>query len=98
MRSGSSSDDTTTGGGGDFGATSFQINWIPDATYSGVYLADQNGHWTYVADSAHNEFVAGQVYTDSFVVLSADGTQTSVTVNMTGTNDGAQLSSRRHPA
>ncbi|MGF9759574.1 VCBS domain-containing protein [Microvirga sp. 0TCS3.31] len=59
----------------------------------GTFGIGTNGQWTYVASSAHNEFVQGQVYTDSFEVFSADGTKTTVTVNITGTNDGAVLSS-----
>ena len=35
----------------------------------------------------HNEFVAGTTYTDTFAVASADGTLTSVTINILGTND-----------
>ncbi|WP_155264808.1 beta strand repeat-containing protein, partial [Sphingomonas segetis] len=53
----------------------------------GSFSIDQDGNWTYVADGAHDEFVAGQVYTDTFTVSSADGTETSVTINITGTND-----------
>src|SRR5204862_63594 len=48
----------------------------------GAFSIDANGAWNYVADSAHNEFVAGQTYTDTFNVLSADGTATSVIVNI----------------
>ena len=48
--------------------------------------------WSYVANSAHNEFVAGTTYTDTFSVSSADGTLTSVTVHILGTNDAAVLS------
>src|SRR5205814_877326 len=59
----------------------------------GVVNIDANGAWNYVADSAHNEFVAGQTYTDTFNVLSADGTATSVVVNILGTNDAAVLGS-----
>ncbi|MCE6981523.1 type I secretion C-terminal target domain-containing protein, partial [Pseudomonas frederiksbergensis] len=53
----------------------------------GQFSIGTNGAWTYVADSAHNEFVAGTTYTDTFAVSSADGTLTSVTVHITGTND-----------
>ncbi len=45
-----------------------------------------------MASSAHNEFKAGQIYTDTFEVASADGTKTSVTVNLTGTNDAPIVS------
>src|SRR5205814_121675 len=58
-----------------------------------AFLLNSNGQWNYVADSAHNEFVAGQTYTDTFNVLSADGTATSVVVNILGTNDAAVLGS-----
>ena len=46
----------------------------------GTFSIDADGNWTYTADDAHNEFVKDQVYTDSFEVVSADGTETSVTV------------------
>jgi VCBS repeat-containing protein len=59
----------------------------------GQFSIDANGAWTYVADSAHNEFVAGQTYTDTFEVESADGTTTTVKVTINGTNDAAALSS-----
>ncbi|UVK97490.1 VCBS domain-containing protein [Pseudomonas sp. B21-048] len=59
----------------------------------GKFSIGTNGAWSYVADSAHNEFVAGTTYTDTFAVSSADGTLTSVTVHITGTNDAAVLSS-----
>ena len=59
----------------------------------GTFAIDADGAWTYTASSAHNEFVAGTTYTDTFDVSSADGTLTSVTVNILGTNDAAVLSS-----
>ena len=41
----------------------------------GTFAIDAaNGAWTYTAGSAHNEFVAGTTYTDTFSVASADGT------------------------
>ncbi|WP_454845434.1 VCBS domain-containing protein [Pseudomonas farris] len=58
----------------------------------GQFSIGTNGAWTYVADNAHNEFVAGTTYTDTFTVSSADGTLTSVTVHILGTNDAAVLS------
>ena len=58
----------------------------------GTFAIDAAGAWTYTASSAHNEFVAGTTYTDTFTVASADGTLTSVTVNILGTNDAAVLS------
>lgn len=53
----------------------------------GVFALDTTGVWRYTASSAHNEFVAGATYTDTFTVTAADGTTSSVTVNITGTND-----------
>ncbi|MGY3256462.1 VCBS domain-containing protein [Pseudomonas chlororaphis] len=58
----------------------------------GQFSIGTNGAWTYVADSAHNEFAAGTTYTDTFSVSSADGTLTSVIVHILGTNDAAVLS------
>ena len=58
----------------------------------GTFAIDAAGAWTYTASSAHNEFVAGATYTDTFSVASADGTLSSVTINILGTNDAAVLS------
>ena len=54
----------------------------------GVFAIDTTGAWTYNA-GAHNEFAAGQSYTDSFTVATADGTEQVVTVTIAGTNDAA---------
>ncbi|PBC01674.1 hypothetical protein CK220_25195 [Mesorhizobium sp. WSM3860] len=59
----------------------------------GTFAVNAAGAWTYTASSAHNEFVAGQHYTESFDVVSADGTHTSVAIDILGTNDAAVLSS-----
>src|SRR6266513_1180718 len=59
----------------------------------GTFAIDTAGAWTYAASSAHNEFAAGTTYTDTFTVAAADGTLTSVTINIAGTNDAAVLSS-----
>ncbi|AZO08486.1 adhesin [Mesorhizobium sp. M3A.F.Ca.ET.080.04.2.1] len=59
----------------------------------GTFAIDADGAWTYTASSAHDEFVAGTTYTDTFNVVSADGTPTTVTINILGTNDAAVLSS-----
>jgi VCBS repeat-containing protein len=58
----------------------------------GKFSIDPNGIWTYTADSAHQEFVAGTTYSDTFAVSAADGTTTTVTVYIVGTNDAAVLS------
>ncbi|BAN50029.1 retention module-containing protein [Metapseudomonas resinovorans] len=58
----------------------------------GSFSIDANGNWTYTANSAFNELNTGDSLTESFVVTSADGTTTSVTVTINGTNDAAVLS------
>ena len=59
----------------------------------GTFTIDAAGVWSYTASSAHDAFVGGTTYSDTFQVSSADGTRTSVTVNILGTNDAAVLSS-----
>ena len=46
-------------------------------------------------NEAHNEFVGGVTYTDSFTVATADGTTQVVTVSILGTNDAAVISGTR---
>jgi VCBS repeat-containing protein len=53
----------------------------------GTFAIDSAGAWTYGASSAHNEFAAGSTHTDTFSVASSDGTLTSVTINIAGSND-----------
>ncbi len=57
----------------------------------GKFSIDAGGAWTYTMDSAHDEFVGGQTYTDSITVATADGTSQVLTVTMTGTNDAAVI-------
>src|SRR5205823_1177775 len=57
----------------------------------GTFAIDAAGAWSYTASSAHNEFVAGTTYTDTFSVASADGTLTSVTIHILGTNGAAVI-------
>ncbi len=59
----------------------------------GVFSLDESGNWTYLANSAFNELNVGQSYSDTFKVSSFDGTESSVTVTINGTNDAAVLSS-----
>ncbi|WP_414927756.1 beta strand repeat-containing protein, partial [Pseudomonas sp. IT-P74] len=70
---------------------SFQAQTNTAGSY-GQFSIGTGGAWTYVANSAHNEFAAGTTYTDTFAVSSADGTLSSVTVHILGTNDAAVLS------
>ncbi|UUZ55176.1 VCBS domain-containing protein [Massilia sp. H-1] len=60
-------------------------------TYGSVAL-QSNGQWVYTASSAHNEFVGGTNYSDVFTVTSTDGTTSTITVNILGTNDAAVIS------
>src|SRR5439155_135966 len=64
----------------------------PTPRSSDLFAIDSAGAWTYTASSAHNEFAAGSTYSDTFAVASADGTLTSVTIHIAGTNDAAVLS------
>ncbi|WP_284283238.1 VCBS domain-containing protein, partial [Mesorhizobium amorphae] len=57
----------------------------------GTFDIDSAGAWTYTASSAHNEFVAGQHYVEDFDVVSADGTHTTVHIDILGTNDAAVI-------
>jgi VCBS repeat-containing protein len=57
----------------------------------GKFSITTAGAWTYVTDTAHNEFVGGQTYTDSFTVSTADGTKKVVTVTINGTDDIAVI-------
>lgn len=50
-----------------------------------------NGAWTYTMNSAHDEFAAGEAYTDSITVATADGSTQVITVSIAGTNDGAVI-------
>jgi VCBS repeat-containing protein len=55
----------------------------------GTFNVDAGGNWSYAANSANNQLNTNDKLTDTFVVSSADGTLTSVTVNIVGTNDAA---------
>ncbi|PBB96148.1 VCBS domain-containing protein, partial [Mesorhizobium sp. WSM3862] len=54
----------------------------------GTFAINAAGAWTYTASSAHDEFVDGQHYIENFDVVSADGTHTSVHIDILGTSDG----------
>jgi len=59
----------------------------------GTFSIDAAGAWTYAMNSAHDEFVANQVYTDSVTVFSVDGTASqAISVTITGTNDAPTVS------
>ena len=53
----------------------------------GKFTVAANGTWTYATNNAQDQFVASQTYTDMVTVTSADGTTSTITVNILGTND-----------
>src|SRR5438046_3109838 len=57
----------------------------------GKFSISTGGVWTYVMDTAHNEFVAGTNYTDSITVATADGTTQVITVTMAGSDDATVI-------
>ncbi|MFV7786209.1 VCBS domain-containing protein, partial [Shewanella marisflavi] len=46
-----------------------------------------NGEWTFTANSAFDELNVGDSYSETFNVTSIDGTPSTVTVTINGTND-----------
>lgn len=56
----------------------------------GTYSVDVNGNWSYVVDNAAVQYLAtGETASDSFVVVSADGTASeTVTITITGEDEG----------
>ncbi|MBK9624593.1 MAG: hypothetical protein IPO38_08535 [Rhodocyclaceae bacterium] len=60
----------------------------------GTLTINDSGVWVFTADPAKvNLFNEGSVHTDVFTVRSADGTTSTVTINVTGTEDVATLTS-----
>ena len=64
----------------------------------GTFNIDTSGRWTYVANSAFNELDEGQNVSDKFMVISKDGTATSVNITIEGSEesrfDGSWFSGR----
>ena len=58
----------------------------------GLFNIDSDGVWSYAAYAANDELNEGDILTDTFTVTSADGIETSVTINILGANDAAILS------
>ena len=61
----------------------------------GTFELSSTGAWTYTMNSAHNEFVKDQIYTDTIdaeAIVGSLTTKTTVTVNIKGTNDAAVIS------
>ncbi|MDB5798470.1 MAG: algE7, partial [Paucimonas sp.] len=69
-------------------SAAFQVqSGITGSNGHGSFSVDAAGVWTYTMNSAHNEFVVGQTYTDTITVATADGSTQLLTVTITGTND-----------
>ncbi|MEE9693632.1 VCBS domain-containing protein [Aeromonas hydrophila] len=73
----------------------------PDNTFTpitvvgqyGEFTLTKDGQWTFTANSAFNELNVGDKVSERFEVTSIDGTKSSVTVTITGSNDAAVVSS-----
>ncbi len=73
----------------------FQAVTTPAATQYGNFTIDAGGHWTYSLDNSNATVQALNVndkLTDSFTVLTQDGTAQTVTVTIDGANDAAVVS------
>ena len=60
----------------------------------GTFALTADGHWTYTLDNANAAVQAlndGDTLTDTFTVLTADGTAQLVTVTISGANDAATI-------
>jgi VCBS repeat-containing protein len=53
----------------------------------GSFSIDPSGRWTYEAFSAFNELEVGQSVSDRFLVISRDGTPTSIQITIEGTEE-----------
>jgi len=68
-----------------------------DGAYGTIAVAE-DGTWTFTSNGAHNELTQGQAVSQSLVVSSADGSaKGTITVNITGTQDVASVSSESKP-
>ncbi|MCF2873048.1 VCBS domain-containing protein, partial [Octadecabacter sp. G9-8] len=77
----------------DSGEANFDVQNGTVGTY-GSFDIDADGAWTYTADNtltAIQSLGAGETLTDSFTVETADGTEETVTVTITGVDDVAVI-------
>ena len=73
----------------------------PDNTFTpativgtiGTFAIDTAGAWTFTANSAFDSLNVGDNVNETFNVTSVDGTASTVTVQIDGTNDAAMVSS-----
>ncbi|ENM4022738.1 VCBS domain-containing protein, partial [Vibrio cholerae] len=71
----------------------------PDNTFTpitvegqyGTFTLAKDGQWSFTANSAFNELNVGDKVSETFGVTSIDGTKSSVTVTITGSNDAPVL-------
>ena len=74
----------------DAGQAAFQPQTNVAGTY-GTFSVATTGAWTYTVDNTKPNVQAlkeGETKTETFTVQSVDGTTTTVTINVVGTNDG----------
>ncbi|WP_372871090.1 VCBS domain-containing protein [Shewanella sp.] len=73
----------------DAGQSVFQAGaGTPSQGALGSLTIDANGNWTYNVANADVQYLAeGETKVETFVVLSADGTEHTITITITGTND-----------
>jgi len=57
----------------------------------GTFSLSSDGTWTYLANEAFDALNIGDAVTETFTVSSIDGTPSSVTVTINGTNDAAVI-------
>ena len=60
---------------------------------NGDLIIDANGHWGFTANSSFNQLNVGGKVEETFTVSSVDGTPSTITVTINGTNDTATVSS-----
>ena len=73
----------------DAGQAGFAAQLATTGTY-GSFTIDATGTWSYSLDNAAavvQQLAAGQMVSDNFTVVSADGTTATVTLTITGSND-----------
>ncbi|MGI2068438.1 VCBS domain-containing protein, partial [Shewanella sp. MF08487] len=73
----------------DGGQAVFQVgNGTPSVGALGTLAIDASGNWIYNVANADVQYLGeGETKVETFVVLSADGTEHTVTITITGTND-----------
>ncbi|MAC85216.1 MAG: hypothetical protein CL624_13885 [Arcobacter sp.] len=60
---------------------------------NGTVNIESNGVWSFTANSTFDNLNVGDTLSEDFTVTTIDGTQTTITINIQGTNDTAIVSS-----